>query len=219
MISLPDCTNCAKFSLHIDLADEARTAYRAEGKSLPSKITVSVDMQKVVMLPGLPGIKEAIFCKRLVVFNETFATIGKKPSQKPIGVLWNEAIKGRSAEDVASSFITLIRNFRDCEKFVFLADNCSGQNKNWFLYTALVNKVNRLTTATKEITIKYFEPGHTFMSADSFHHKVEQAMQIEHVVEFYIKRACRDCLRTSQYIDVLKLDSCLFLFGFNTSTQ
>ena len=27
------------------------------------------------------------------------------------------------------------------------------------------------------ITLKYFEPGHTFMSADSFHHQVEQKMQ------------------------------------------
>ena len=27
------------------------------------------------------------------------------------------------------------------------------------------------------ITLKYFEPGYTFMSADSFHHRVEQEMQ------------------------------------------
>ena len=27
------------------------------------------------------------------------------------------------------------------------------------------------------ITIKYFEPGHTYMSADSFHHAVEQEIR------------------------------------------
>lgn len=27
-----------------------------------------------------------------------------------------------------------------------------------------------------EIEIKYFESGHTFMSADSFHHQIEQSM-------------------------------------------
>lgn len=96
---------------------------------------------------------------------------------KPIGVLWDEAIKGRAAEDVASTFVAFIRNFRDCEKFVFQADNCSGQNKNWFLYTALVNEANRLNGGVKEIILNYFEPGHTLMSADSFHHKVEQAME------------------------------------------
>ena len=61
------------------------------------KITVSVEMQKVIMLPRLPGIKEAIFCKCLVVFNETFAPTGKKANMKPVGILWHETIEGRSA--------------------------------------------------------------------------------------------------------------------------
>jgi len=34
--------------------------------SLSNEIVVSVDMQKVITLPRLPGIKQAIFCKRLV---------------------------------------------------------------------------------------------------------------------------------------------------------
>ena len=29
---------------------------------------------------------------------------------------------------------------RDIHNFVFWADSCSGQNKNWFVYTTLVNK-------------------------------------------------------------------------------
>ena len=33
------------------------------------------------------------------------------------------------------------------------------------------------------IILKYFEPGHTFMSADSFHHKVELAMRQKKRVE------------------------------------
>ena len=82
-------------------------------------MVVSFDMQKVIMLPGLPGLKQAIFYKRLVLFNETFAPIGKS-EMKPVGVLWHEAIKGRSAEDVTSTSTFFIRNFRDCEKFVFL---------------------------------------------------------------------------------------------------
>ena len=38
---------------------------------------------------------------------------------KPIGVLWHEPIKGRSAKDVASTFTFFICNFRDC-KICFL---------------------------------------------------------------------------------------------------
>lgn len=37
--------------------------------------------------------------------------------------------------------------------------------------------VNSSEISTKEIYLKYFEPGHTFMSADNFHHQVELALQ------------------------------------------
>ena len=49
-------------------------------------MVVSFDMQKGIMLPGLPGLKQAIFYKRLVLFNETFTPIGKL-ELKPVGVL------------------------------------------------------------------------------------------------------------------------------------
>ena len=52
-------------------------------------------------------------------------------------------------------------------------DNCGPQNKNWTLYTALTAAVNSKDHPYLEsITLKYFEVGHTFMSADSFHHQV-----------------------------------------------
>ena len=105
------------------------------------------------------------------------APIGKKANMKSVGLLWHKAIRGRSAEDVATTFIAFICHFRDCKKFVFWADNCSGQNKNWFLYTALVNEANYPNGTVKEIIIRYFEPGHMFMSADSFHYLLEQAMR------------------------------------------
>ena len=69
------------------------------------------------------------------------------------------------------------------EKFVFCTDNCSGQNKNWFLYTLLVNEANRISGTVNESVIKYFEPGHTSMSTDSFHHKVWQGMKKKKRVE------------------------------------
>lgn len=41
----------------------------------------------------------------------------------------------------------------------------------------LKTNVAKIYIAAKTITIKYFEPGHSFMSADSFHHQVEQAIK------------------------------------------
>ena len=55
-------------------------------------------------------------------------------------------------------------------------DNCSGQNKCWTLFTTLVQLVNE-DDGPNKITFKYFVAGHTFMSADSFHRKVEKEMK------------------------------------------
>ena len=95
-------------------------------------------MQNVMMLPRLPGLKVAIFCKRIFLFNETFALLGGKRRGKANGVLWHEGIAGRSSEEVASTYVKVIRSNRDKHKFTFSADNCSSQNKKWFLFNALV---------------------------------------------------------------------------------
>ncbi|XP_033115566.1 uncharacterized protein LOC117115750 isoform X2 [Anneissia japonica] len=66
--------------------------------------------------------------------------------------------------------------FRDRERFIFYMDNYSAQNKNWTLYTAMVSEVNRME-GPQEIIFRYLEPGHTFMSADSFLAQVEKCMR------------------------------------------
>ena len=39
-------------------------------------------MQKVIMLLRLPGLKVVVFCKRIVVFNETFAPVGGSKKER-----------------------------------------------------------------------------------------------------------------------------------------
>ena len=133
------------------------------------------------MLPRLPELKQAAFCKRLVLFNEAFTSVGRKSKGKVSHQLECYGMTP-SREDLQK--MSLVLSFSFCPKieinnFVFWADNFSGQNKNWFLYTALVNEVNRTNGTTNEVTIKYFEPGHTFISADNFHHVIEQGMRIK----------------------------------------
>ena len=136
------------------------------------------------MLPRFPGNKTAICCKRIVAFNETFAPVGgSRGGKKATGVLWHEGVKGRTGADIASTNLKFIRRHRDVKHFIFWADNCSAQNKNWWLYTLLVNEVNGKYSASESIILKYFEPGHTFMSADSFHHLIEQGMRRKRNIE------------------------------------
>ena len=73
------------------------------------------------MLSRLPGLKVVVFCKRTVVFNETFAPVGgsKNGKDKAASVLWHEGIRERPAEDVASTFVSFIKKNRDTKDFIF----------------------------------------------------------------------------------------------------
>ena len=81
---------------------------------------------------------------------------------------------------MASAYIKFVENMRDVKKFIFWADNCAAQNKNWWLFTAL-REVN--ITDGPELITKYFEPGHTYMSSDSFHHLIKKGMKAMKRVE------------------------------------
>ena len=177
------CQMCTKLKTHIESARISRKNYQADAKlqADPSKLHFSVDMQKEIMLPRVPGVKTAVFTRRHVAFHETFAPLGSFSKSKlilPTGVIWHEGISGRNADDVASTYAKIIRStqYRDAQHFIFWCDNCSGQNKNWTLFTVFCYLLN-VNNSPETITIKYFEKGHTFMSADSFHHQIEKEMK------------------------------------------
>lgn len=122
--------------------------------------------------------KSAIFCPRLIAFNESFVPLGSSSGTNvPFAVLWNETVSGRNQEDIISTYQSFFVHNRDVKHFVLWVDNCAAQNKNWSFMSFLVNIVNSHLIAAESITIKYFEPGLTFMSADHFHHQVEKSLK------------------------------------------
>ncbi|CAH2004429.1 unnamed protein product, partial [Acanthoscelides obtectus] len=154
---------------------EARQHYENDSNQevMQDEKVYAVDMQKVLLLPKM-STKESFFVSRLVVFNETFASLHKDGN---ICVMWHEAIRGRSATDVASAYYNVIKNSDNVtKKFTFWVDNCSAQNKNWTLYSAFATFVN-CEWGPEEITLKYFEPGHSFMAADSVHGRISTEMK------------------------------------------
>ena len=98
---------------------------------------------------------------------------------KPVGMIWHEGIQGSCDEDVGSSVVKFLRHpdYRNAEQIVIWADNCVGQLKNWTMFSAMVYEVNNYYSNVSKVSIKYFEKGHTFMPADSYHHQVEKAMK------------------------------------------
>ena len=105
-------------------------------KSPEEGVCFTADMQRVIVLPKLTT-KEQLFVSRPVAFNEIFAS--KIPD-----ILWHEAIAGRKAPDVASAFLQLIRQCNEHHIWLW-ADNCSGQNKKWYLFTGLAQCVTTWT--------------------------------------------------------------------------
>ena len=96
----------------------------------------------------------------------------------PTGVIWHEGILDRNTEDVASTFAKVIQSAqkRDIKHFTYCCDNCSGQKKNWVLFTMFCYLLN-VYRCPESITVKYFEKGYTFMSAASFHYQTEKEMR------------------------------------------
>ena len=155
------CAECIAYAKHKVRYTQARIEYQ---KPIPEEVAcLTADMQRVIVLPKLT-IKEHVFVSRLVTFNETF--VSKTLGKPDYCIIWQKAIAGRKAPDVASAFLQLIRQCNEDHIWLW-ADNCSGQNKNWYLFTDLAKCVNTLGPET--ITIKYLEKGHTFMAADAIH--------------------------------------------------
>ena len=80
-------------------------------------------------------------------------------------MLWNEAVAGRTAANVACTYLKMLKLVDTVPNVVIWADNCGGQNKNWFLLTALVLCVN--SWGPESVTLKFLEKEHTFMAADN----------------------------------------------------
>ena len=109
------CKTCDSWKAHVESAKVSRKLCKedTELESTPSKAYFSIGMQKVIMLPRMPGAKTAAFTKRLVTFHENVAPLGKFSKTKdivPTSVIWHEGISGQNAEGVASTFAKVIQS-------------------------------------------------------------------------------------------------------------
>lgn len=174
------CVTCNTWSKHMKRAKEARELYQKHANAeFDSKtICISADLEKIIMLPRMEVFKKVLFTHRLTTYNETFVPVGTKQKHVlPVAVLWHEAIRGRGKEELISTFFSFFLQYRDTQHFIVWLDNCAAQNKNWAFMSFLVYIVNCSKVAAQSVEVYYFEPGHTFMSADSLHHQIELSLK------------------------------------------
>ena len=87
----PECQICSQWLEHKHKYSLTRIAYQldkdAAKDSTNNTLYLSSDMQKIILLPRLPGYK--LFTKRLVVINQTFAPINKEEvhNKKSLGIV------------------------------------------------------------------------------------------------------------------------------------
>lgn len=174
-----NCKICIKWKIHETKYIDARNLYKIHSTQQNDNncVTVSADLQKVIMLPRAEIFKKVIFTKRTIAYHESFAPVGSNSHIKPLTCILHEGTTGRNKEDIISTFYTFFKKHRDVPTIQKWLDNCASQNKNWCLLTFFIYIVNSCEVLINEIIIYYFEPGHTFMSADSFHQQVELALK------------------------------------------
>lgn len=205
--SRDDCESCILYQEHKLKYIRARKAYKADKEHIwPQNVNIfTVDMQKVLIIPKMKT-KNSYFVSRLVVFNETFAPLHQHDTAN-ICVLWHEAITGRTAADVASTFFNILQNSkREVMTFIFWADNCCAQNKNWILFSSLIILMQQ-SWSPETVTFKYFEPGHSYMRADSVHgnigrklKKTEEVLDMNDLEELIKKSDNKnECRRLSEH--------------------
>lgn len=203
---------------HIAKVREARNAYNEDKTKEWSSTTrvYAVDLQKVLLLPMISGLKSCIFTPRLVVFNETFASIKEKElkegkvstaKDKHYAVLWDESTAGRNKEHVTNAYLSLIKKERDANAFVFWTDNCAAQNKNWSLYNAMAVLVNS-DNGVNSINFKYLTAGHTFMAADGIHGHIEKSLRRQGDVYDYedLKMVIQNSVKRLETLDINRKD-------------
>lgn len=107
----PDCEPCEKFEEHKRKYVSARKQYTIDKDSVDTEIDsviLCAGMQKVTMLPEIPGIKSAVFTGRICAYNETFSPVKNNKAMKSISTVWHAGVMGRDDEDVTSAFVTLL---------------------------------------------------------------------------------------------------------------
>ena len=78
------CDICTTQQIYLARSEASRKEYRL-GSSQVNSFTLSyfsVDLQKVIMLPRLPGIRIVAFTKRIIAYNETIAPLGEMKKVK-----------------------------------------------------------------------------------------------------------------------------------------
>lgn len=132
----------------------------------PNTIVVCFDLENVINLPKT-NVGCAFYKRKLNVYNMTAHV---NVSSQVYCAIWNEALVGRSGNDLASAVIfiltKIVEDIDSIEHIITWSDSCVPQNRNSIISTAMINFLIN-NPKIKTITMKYSIPGHSCIGTRS----------------------------------------------------
>lgn len=163
------------FHNHLKYKDEALQEKENDKKNTSdTTMVVTTDCEAVLSSP-MNNSNKMYFRTKLNIHNQSYFDL---KSHEGHCYLWNESDGGLDDSNFTSVHIMHLKealaNKENVDKLIIYADNCSPQNKNATLSSALL----KLAVENQvEITQKFLAVGHTHMECDSMHMKIEQKLK------------------------------------------
>lgn len=164
-----------KYETHLQEKELSRIERENDKKA--GKNIVTYDLQATLPCP-IGNASSFYYVSKMNMFNLTFAA-GKEVDC----YVWHEAEGKRGANEIGSCVWHYLNNVNNKAindgkliDIIFYTDNCSGQNKNRFLFSLYLFAVNNLSNINI-ITHKYLIRGHTQNDADNVHSVIERQIR------------------------------------------
>lgn len=143
----------------------------------PEIAVVCFDLENVINLPKT-SVGSAFYKRKLNMYNMTAHV---NLSKQVYCAVWNEAILGRSGNDLASAVIhclsKIIEDNLFVKEIVTWSDSCVPQNRNYIISTAMINFLLN-NPRIKSVTMKYSVPGHScIQEVDNAHSQIEKTIK------------------------------------------
>jgi hypothetical protein len=158
-------------------ADKTHTkAERDSDRNDKTQVVVCFDLQNVTVLPKA-NVSNFYYKRKLCAYNLT-AHLSSDGSA--YNALWNEALSGRGANEIASAIVTILKDIKskhpEIKSIVLWSDSCVPQNKNSVMCYAL--KRFMIDSNIDTIIQKFGCPGHSsIQEVDNIHSCIEKTLR------------------------------------------
>nr|CAI5861067.1 unnamed protein product [Callosobruchus analis] len=153
-----------------ELSRQIKNNDKESARSNPLQVSVVFDLQQVLSVPK-SNVGVSYYKLKLSTYNFTMYNLLSKECQC---FMWNECIARRGSSEIGSCLLKFVEWHvqKGFKEFSFFSDNCSGQNRNKFLF-AMYSYLSQKYVI--KIRHTFLEPGHTQNEGDCVHSVIERA--------------------------------------------